>query len=125
MKLTCIGVFFGKELVFNLENTALIIKGDMCLHNFIVEYRNENVIREQKGYKVLFHEEIDNRRAETLQVGSDLGKPKGRHSNDSISHNNGICLRLLLSDEFQAGDMYHPEKIEWYEDRYTHMQRID
>ena len=91
----------------------------------MVDYRNAHNDDTYKCDRDIFWEDIDDTCTEILQVGSDLGRPRGRQTNKDVSRKDGILLRLKLSEELQENDMHRPVRDEWYEDKNSHMQRLD
>lgn len=116
---------FWKILTCSLNNASLIIEGAMHLHNYLVEYRNANRNNEIINDTDLFNEIVTDVGAESLQVGNDLGRPRGRTTNvERSSRHLGLFIRNKLTNSLSTHGLYKPRKEEWIEDNNTHVQRI-
>ena len=97
------------------------------MHNYLIDYRfehsNHNPI--DISDTQLFNDIISTSCAEPLQVGNDLGRPKGCLNNlDRSSHNFGMLIRDKLTTALHEHNLHRPQRKEWKEDINTHVQRI-
>ena len=117
---------FWKRLNCSLENAAIIIEGAMRLHNYLVDYRENNLgEKELQDDMVLFQQDLLNSNTIPVQTGNDLGRPRGNiTSEDRLNRVDGTRLRANLSQKNQDFDMHRPRKNEWYSDSSTYTKRI-
>ena len=97
----------------------------MQLHNFLIDYRDTYNGHYHISDRELFQQDLINNMAEPIQVGNDLGRPRGNISNiERESRNNGrricndICCALL------AHNMQCPNRNEWTLGVDNHVTRI-
>ena len=90
---------FWKRLNCSLENAAIIIEGAMRLHNYLVDYRENNkLVNELEEDMDLFHQDALNSNTIRLQTGNDLGIPQGNITRvDRMNRVDGTRLRAQLS----------------------------
>ena len=114
---------FWKRLMCSLEHSSLIIEGAMCLHNFLVDYRESNKDKDDWDIdKALFNDQIHDTNADTLQVGNDNVRTSGRISNDDRTvRQRGLMLRHSLCQSLADHDMQRPSRSEWKENTNTHV----
>ena len=114
---------FWKRLMCSLEHSALIIEGAMCLHNFLVDYRECNKDKDDLHVDAaLFNDEINDTNADTLQVGNDNMRASGRISDvDRTERQRGLMLRHSLCQALADHDMQRPSRSEWNENSNTHV----
>ena len=114
---------FWKRLMCSLEHSALIIEVAMCLHNFLVDYRESN--KEKCDWaidKALFNAGIIDTNADTLQVGNDNLRPVGRICDDERTiRQRGLMLRHSLCQALADHDMQRPSRSEWNQNYNTHV----
>ena len=115
---------FWKRLTMSLDNACTVIEGAMRLHNFLVDCR-ESQIDDSHCERELFQENVRDVNAQTLQVGSDLGRPGGRTTDsDRETRTQGLSLRNHLTNALAQHDMHRPQRNEWHTDINTHVQRF-
>ena len=94
----------------------------MRLHNFLVDYRDSQIIGTCISDKSIFQQDIIDAEAVPVQVGSDLGRGRGRISIDKQqSRHDGQRLRNDLCNALASHDMHRPTKNEWYQDQNSHV----
>ena len=111
-----------KRLMCSLEHSALIIEGAMCLHNYLVDYRESN--KEKNEWDVdrtLFNEEILDTNADVLQVGNDNIRVNNRPFGNRTERQKGQYLRHCLCQSLADHDMQRPSRSEWNENKNTHV----
>ena len=114
---------FWKRLMYSLEHTAIIIEGAMCLHNFLVDYRDD-MKHERDLYidRNIFNEQLMDTYADTLQVGNDDYRPPGRITDDTRTlRQKGLILRNSLCRTLADHDMQRPTRTEWGDNQNTHV----
>ena len=101
----------------SLEHSAFIIEGAMCLHNYLVDYREANKNKDDWDIdRYLFNAEICDTNADTLQVVNDNVRPSCRISDDKRTiRQRGLMLRHSLCQALAAHDMQRPSRSEWNE----------
>ena len=108
------GVFW-KSLRCSVDNATVIIEGAMRLHNFLVEYRDENqspsdIAEEQR----IFNDDCVNTDACPIISGNDSTRPRGRPTVDEREYRlQGLKLRDKLRLDIADCDMHRPRKEEW------------
>ena len=110
----------------SLEHSALIIEGAMCLHNFLVDYREANKDKDDLDIdRCFFNEEINDTNADTLQVGNDNFRPSGRVRDDErMIRQRGQLLCHSLCQSLADHDMQRPTRSEWNENHNTHVVMV-
>ena len=94
-----LGIFWS-AISHLLYNTCLICEGDMYLHNFLVDFRNEQ--DDPKADKVTEDQIFDYDRLDNAIISSvvtsNTYRPAGRPSNEEIScRMNGLLLKAINS----------------------------
>ena len=116
---------FWKRLTGSLERFSLIIEGDMCLHNYLVEYRDShtNYLEEEIFIETIIFENIcTDRGIQPIVVGNDGGRLSGRPSaTDKLYKIQGLKLRDKLRLSIKDHTMYRPRKEELETNVNTHV----
>ena len=103
----------------SLEHAALIIEGAMCLHNFLVDYRDNMGLQVETA---VFNNEVTDINAEPLVVGNDNYHNSGNISNHEREIlQRGLLLRHSLCQTLADHDMHRPSRSEWGADMNTHV----
>ena len=105
---------FWKRLCCSLEHTVLICKGAMHLHNFLVDYRNENSISssdEREERDIFISDYLDNRLTSGV-IGNDpvsgiIGRPPNKEQEYRLK---GKLLRDLLRDKLRLHSKFRVRK---------------
>ena len=125
------GVFW-KRLTGSLEHSALIIEGAMRIHNFLVDYRDEqstdestnNMVNEINIERDIFENDCSDKGVQPIVVGNDGGRLAGRPSAlEKYYKVQGIQLRDKLRLAIRDHDMHRPRKEEWDTNINTHVVR--
>ena len=113
---------FWKRMMCSLEHAALIIEGAMCLHNFLVDYR-DNI--DSQIETAVFNNEITDINAETLVVSNDDYHDSGNITNNEREiRQRGLLLRHSLCQTLADHDMHRPSRSEWGVDKNTHVSML-
>ena len=117
---------FWKRLSFSLDHTSVIIEGEMCLHNFLVDYQDEYCDKEKEANeRRIFTEDIKNSGAMIMVVSNDVGIT-GRISNqEKINQHRGVQLRDKLRISLTNHDMHRVSNEEWVEDEHNYITRTE
>ena len=114
---------FWKRLSTSLDNTFIVIEGAMRIHNFLVDYRDDNMndMRKDLADDLVSHMETV-AESGTLPgvVVNDNHRPRGRISNDEkVRRLKGIDLRDELCMKIANHNMVRPRK-DWRIDEHNH-----
>ena len=106
------GIFWS-PIAYSLKNTALICKGAMHLHNFLVDWReslidsDEDMLTENEIFE---YDRLDNGITSSV-INSDATRPAGRPTCDEVEcRMNGLMLRDHLRQSLKNHNMERPSK---------------
>ena len=103
----CWGIFW-KRLCGSVDTNIMICEGAMHLHNFLVEYRDENDVDYQHDCLVFNNDRNDNGHVSGV-VCNDSHRPRGRPSaTEERSRRKGLQIRDKLRQLVQDNDMHRP-----------------
>ena len=82
---------------FSLDHNSVIIEGEMCPHNFLVDYRDEYCDKEkEENERRIFTEDMGNRDAMIMVLGNDVSII-GRISNqEKNTRHRGMNMEVSL-----------------------------
>ena len=110
----------------SLDHAAVIIEVAICLHIFLVDYRDE-MKAETDVYidRNIFNKEISDTNTDTLQVGNDNVRPTG-HITDAerTIRERGLLLRHFLCQSLANHGIQRPSRIGWNENQHTHVTML-
>ena len=117
---------FWKRLMCSLDHISLIIEGAMCLHNYLVDYRDENKMMSDLNIdRNIFETEISDSLVQPLQIGNDREMTAGQLTNDDKeARTRGLVLQNSLLQALADHDMHRPEKNEWRKNNNTHVLSV-
>ena len=112
---------FWKRLMCSLEHASIIIEGAMCLHNYLVDYRENGDEKSVDSEREIFIQDVRDRYVTPMQVGNDNVQLMGRPNNeDREKRLRGKLLRDSLSQALADHDMKRRRK-NWTENEYSHV----
>ena len=119
---------FWRRLYGSIDNYFLIIQGAMRIHNFLIDFRQDNVneIRSDLNIDMAnFMDQCDVIGGLPGVIVNDNRRPSGRISDDErLRRNNGLLLRNSLRQAIKDHNMHRPSKNkEWNYDSNNHMVR--
>ena len=118
--------YFWKRLKYVLTNSFLIIEGAMRLHNFLVDYRNNELedIRTDlsQDFAAFVSDNTDDDAIVPGVILNDNRRPRGRISDDERTRRNkGIELRDKLKLSLANHNMHRPKANKsWRVDENNH-----
>ena len=119
---------FWKRLSMSLSHAAIVIEGAMHLHNFLVDYREnqvENKTHHRRIEREVFHNDLIDTGIIPLVVGEG-SRINGRPVNSEREWKlKGILRRDLLKGSLMDHDLHRPRKDEWIVDEHCHVVRTD
>ena len=104
---------FWKILSCSLDHTSVIIEGEMRLHSFLVDYRDEYCDKEKEANeRRIFTEDMENSGSMIMVVGNDVGIT-GRISNQKKNdRHRGMQLKDKLRIFLMKHDMHRARNEE-------------
>ena len=119
---------FWKRLSVSLENAAILIEGAMHLHNYLVDYRESNVLNmivDSEMERELFNNDLLDGGIVPLVVGDEFrgaGRPLNSEREWKLK---GLLRRDLLKNSLMDHDLHHPRKDDWNLDEHHHVVMTD
>ena len=110
----------------SLSHAAVVIEGAMHLHNFLVDYREnqvENKTQHRRIEREVFHNDLIDTGIIPLVVGEG-SRINGRPVNSEREWKlKGILRRDLLKGSLMDHDLHRPRKDDWIVDEHCHVVR--
>ena len=109
-------------MMCSLEHACVIIEGAMCLHNYLVDYREVTCNHNTSNLeRMMFQQDVRDSSATPLQVGNDIVQSIGRPNNqDKDTKIRGKLLRDSLCKASADHDMKRRRK-NWSENECSHV----
>ena len=119
---------FWRRLYGSIDNSFLIIQGAMRIHNFLIDFRQDNVneIRSDLNVDMAnFMNKCDELGVLPGVIVNDNRRPSGRISDDErLRRSNGLLLINSLRQAIKDHNMHRPSKNNaWNYDYNNHMVR--
>ena len=106
------GIFWS-PIAYSLKNTAIICKGAMHLHNFLVDWRESLSDSHNEVFtenEIFDYDRLDNGITSSV-ICSDATRPSGRPTDNEVeSRMNGLMLRDHLRQSLKNHNMERPSK---------------
>ena len=121
-------VIFWRRLYGSIDNSFLIIQGATRIHNFLIDFRQDNVYEIRSDLNVdmaNFMNKCDELGVLPGVIVNDNRRPSGRISDDErLRRSNGLLLRNSLRQAIKDHNMHRPIKNNaWNYDSNNHMVR--